>query len=67
MSFANMHVRYLLRELGVDGDLPLLATALLAPLELVVLEQQVDGADPRRPAGGGLGRPGPPGRGLTQP
>ena len=31
MSFANMHVRYLLRELGVDGDLPLLATAILAP------------------------------------
>ncbi|KRF07939.1 TetR family transcriptional regulator [Nocardioides sp. Soil777] len=42
MSFANMHVRYLLRELGVDGDLPLLATAILAPLELVVLEQQVE-------------------------
>ena len=42
MSFANMHVRYLLRELGVVGDLPLLATAILAPLELVVLEQQVE-------------------------
>ncbi len=42
LSFANMHVRYLLRELGVDGDLPLLATAILAPLELVVLEQQVE-------------------------
>ena len=41
LSFANMHVRYLLRELGVRGDLPLLATAILAPLELVVLEQQV--------------------------
>lgn len=42
MSFPNMHVRYLLRELGVDGDLPLLATAILAPLEVVVLEQQVE-------------------------
>ena len=41
MSFANMHARFLLRELGVDGDLQLLATALLAPLEAVVLEQQV--------------------------
>jgi AcrR family transcriptional regulator len=41
VSFANMHVRILLAELGVDGDLPLLATALLAPLEVVVLEQQV--------------------------
>ena len=37
-----MHVRFLLRELGVEGDLPLLATALLAPLEVVVLQQQVD-------------------------
>jgi AcrR family transcriptional regulator len=42
LSFANMHVRFLLRELGVEGDLPLLATALLAPLEVVVLQQQVD-------------------------
>ena len=41
VSFANMHVRYLLGELGVDGDRLLLATALLAPLEIVVLEQQV--------------------------
>ncbi len=41
LSFANMHVRYLLGELGVRGDLLLLATALLAPLEMVVLEQQV--------------------------
>lgn len=41
VSFANMHVRYLLGELGVTGDLLMLATALLAPLELVVLEQQV--------------------------
>ena len=42
LSFANMHVRYLLRELGVDGDLLMLATALLAPLEMVVLDQQVN-------------------------
>ncbi|WP_242497373.1 TetR/AcrR family transcriptional regulator [Nocardioides oleivorans] len=41
VSFANMHVRYLLSELGVSGDLLMLATAVLAPLELVVLEQQV--------------------------
>jgi AcrR family transcriptional regulator len=40
-SFAAMHVRYLLAELGVSGDLPVLATALLAPLELAVVEQQV--------------------------
>ena len=42
MSFANMHVRYLLGELGVNGDLLMLATALLAPLEMVVLDQQVN-------------------------
>ena len=41
VSFANMHVRYLLGELGVTGDLLMLATAILAPIELVVLEQQV--------------------------
>lgn len=40
-SFTGMHVRYLLGELGVTGDVPLLATALLAPLELAVVEQQV--------------------------
>ena len=40
-SFAAMHVRYLLGELGVTGDLPLLATALMAPLEAPILEQQV--------------------------
>lgn len=41
-SFAAMHVRYLLGELGVTGDLPMLAVALLAPLEVPILEQQVD-------------------------
>lgn len=42
VSFANMHVRHLLGELGVSGDLLMLATALLAPLEIVVLDQQVN-------------------------
>ncbi len=41
VSFSAMHVRYLLGELGVRGDIPLLATALFAPLEVVILEQQV--------------------------
>lgn len=41
-SFAATHVRYLLTELAVDGDLPLLATALLAPFELPILDQQVN-------------------------
>ena len=40
-SFAVMHARYLLGELGVAGDLPLLAVALLAPLELPILDQQL--------------------------
>lgn len=40
-SFAALHVRHLLAQLEVDGDLPLLAVALLAPLEVPVLEQQV--------------------------
>ncbi len=40
-SFTMMHVRYLLGELGVSGDLPMLATALLAPLEVPILDQQV--------------------------
>ncbi len=40
-SFAAMHVRHLLAELHVNGDLPLLAAALLAPLEAPVLDQQV--------------------------
>ncbi|CAB4696268.1 MAG: TetR family transcriptional regulator [Actinobacteria bacterium] len=40
-SFVSMHVRYLLRELGVSGDLPILATALLAPLEIPILDQQL--------------------------
>ncbi|MBB6626626.1 TetR family transcriptional regulator [Nocardioides sp. KIGAM211] len=49
-SFAAMHVRYLLGQLGVTGDLPLLATALMAPLEAPILEQQVriEGIDVER-------------------
>ena len=53
-SFTMMHVRFLLQELGVQGDLPLLATALLAPLELPILDQQlrVDGFPVDRVAAG---------------
>lgn len=45
LSFTTMHVRYLLEQLGVQGDLPYLATALVAPLEIIVLREQVDRAD----------------------
>ncbi|MFW6774054.1 TetR/AcrR family transcriptional regulator [Nocardioides sp. CPCC 205120] len=41
-SFGVLHVRYLLAEIGVTGDLPLLASALLAPLEVPVLRAQVE-------------------------
>lgn len=41
-SFAAMHLRHLLSELGVEGDLPLLAVALLAPLDVLVVEQHRD-------------------------
>ncbi|HET6154610.1 MAG TPA: helix-turn-helix domain-containing protein [Marmoricola sp.] len=41
-SFTATHVRYLLGELGVRGDIALLATALLAPLEIPILHQQID-------------------------
>jgi AcrR family transcriptional regulator len=40
-SFVAMHTRHLMGELGVSGDIALLSTALLAPLELPILEQQV--------------------------
>ena len=40
-SFAAMHVRYLLGELGVTGYLQMLAVALLAPFEGPILDQQV--------------------------
>ncbi|RNL65513.1 TetR/AcrR family transcriptional regulator [Nocardioides marmoriginsengisoli] len=41
-SFTATHVRYLLGQLGVRGDIALLATALLAPLEVPILRQQVN-------------------------
>ena len=41
-SFAATHVRYLLNQLEVAGDIAMLATALLAPLELPILEQQIE-------------------------
>lgn len=40
-SFVAMHVRHLLRAAGVDGDLVLLAVAVIAPLDLPILQQQV--------------------------
>lgn len=40
VSFTAMHVRYLLGLLRVRGDIAFLATALLAPLEMVILSQQ---------------------------
>jgi AcrR family transcriptional regulator len=41
-SFAAMHVRYLLDQLGVRGDIGILATALIAPLEVPILVQQIE-------------------------
>jgi AcrR family transcriptional regulator len=38
-SFTAMHVRYLLTQLGVTGDVALLAIALLAPLEAPIIDQ----------------------------
>ena len=40
-SFVAMHTRHLMGELEVRGDIALLSTALLAPLEVPILEQQV--------------------------
>jgi AcrR family transcriptional regulator len=40
-SFVAMHTRHLMRELDVRGDIALLSTALLAPLEVPILDQQV--------------------------
>jgi len=42
LSFTTMHVRYLLSQLAIEGDLAYLATALVAPLEIIVLREQVD-------------------------
>jgi hypothetical protein len=49
-SFAATHVRYLLGELRVRGDIALLATALMAPIEVVILRQQtrIEGMDVAR-------------------
>ena len=46
-SFAATHMRYLLGELRVSGDIALLATSLLAPLEVPILLQQtrIEGMD----------------------
>lgn len=41
-SFTAMHVRHLLDQLGVAGDIALLATHLLAPLEVEILQQQTE-------------------------
>ncbi|MFM6850814.1 MAG: TetR/AcrR family transcriptional regulator [Terrabacter sp.] len=48
-AFWTVHVRHLLTEVGVTGDLPLLAMALLAPLDVTIVRQQVDaGVSPER-------------------
>jgi len=49
-SFMAMHTRHLLNELGVRGDLPVIATVILAPLHARILEQQIesDGLDLER-------------------
>jgi AcrR family transcriptional regulator len=46
-SFMAMHTRHLLNELGVHGDLPVIANVILAPLHARILEQQIeiDGLD----------------------
>jgi AcrR family transcriptional regulator len=41
-SFGATHLRYLLDQLDVAGDVALLATDLLAPLEVAILEQQIE-------------------------
>jgi AcrR family transcriptional regulator len=41
-SFTVTHVRYLLDQLEVAGDLQFLATALLAPLDVPIVEQQIE-------------------------
>ncbi|MBM9459212.1 TetR/AcrR family transcriptional regulator [Nocardioides sp. zg-536] len=42
IGFVVLHVRVLLTELGVEGDLPYLANALVTPLHVPVLRQQID-------------------------
>ena len=41
-SFIAMHVRHLLSELNVRGDLQVMASALIAPLAPTVVQQQID-------------------------
>lgn len=41
-SFTALHVRHLLTELGVQGNIGYLATALIAPLSVPILRQQLD-------------------------
>jgi AcrR family transcriptional regulator len=41
-AFHTAHVRHLLAEAGTEGDLTVLAVALLAPLEVPILLQQLD-------------------------
>ena len=40
-TFTLMHARFLLAELGVTGDLRMFSAALMAPLEVPVLDPQV--------------------------
>ena len=42
VSFTATHVRHLLGQLEVQGDIPMLATALIAPLEVTILRQQTE-------------------------
>lgn len=42
LGFVSLHVRMLLSQLGVRGDLGYLSTALVAPLAVPVLRQQID-------------------------
>jgi AcrR family transcriptional regulator len=42
LGFVSLHVRMLLSQLGVHGDLGYLSTALVAPLAVPVLRQQID-------------------------
>lgn len=41
-GFIVMHLRHLLADMGVQGDVHVLASALLAPLSATMLRQQID-------------------------
>jgi AcrR family transcriptional regulator len=41
-SFILMHTRHLLGELGVQGDLQVIAMAIIAPLSAALLRRQID-------------------------